>query len=199
MTEEEEWGEGTSHWSIDEFQAWLAASLTTNSDLKRWIVWGKRLTGTLPIEPEDLLREATLRVLAGTRKLNREVPIEVNLYGVMRSIASSWHKRRKRKPEMSLEDLLVSDDEESGDILEVLLVPDNGRAPSAEEELAYKQEMNIVLEMFADRPDAQMVIMGRADGLKGAALGEAAGLNPTQLATAQRLIARRMAGHRRDA
>lgn len=199
MTEEEELGEGTSHWSIDEFQAWLVVNLTTSADFKRWIVWGKRLVGTLPAEPEDLLREGTLRILTGTRKLNRAVSIEVNLYGVMRSIASSWHKRRKRKPEMSLEDLLASDEDEGGDILEVLLVPDNGNAPSAEEELGYKQEMNIVLDMFADRPDAQMVIMGRAEGLKGTALGEASGLNPTQLATAQRLIARRMAGYRRDA
>lgn len=199
MTEDEDLAEGSSNWSTEEFQTWLAGNLTTSAEFKRWILWGKRLVGTLPIEPEDLLRESTMRILAGSRKLNREYPIEVNLYGVMRSIASSWHKRRKRRPEMSLEDLLASDEEGGGDILEVLLIPDDARAPSAEEELAYKQEMNIVLEMFADRPDAQMVILGRAEGLKGVALAEAAELNATQLATAQRLIARRMAGCRRDA
>ena len=67
-------------------------------DSKRWIVVAKRLLGILTIEPDDLLREATLRILTGQRQLNRSVPIEVNLFGVMRSIASSWHKRRKRKP-----------------------------------------------------------------------------------------------------
>jgi DNA-directed RNA polymerase specialized sigma24 family protein len=187
------------YWTIEEFQAWLEAHLSTRVDSKRWITMAKRLLGTLTIEPDDLLREATFRILAGQRQLNRSVPIEVNLFGVMRSIASSWHKRRKRKPEISLEDLVSSDDEGGGgDFLEVLLIPDDSRAPSPEEELAYKQEMDALQAVFADRPDAQLVLMGRAEGLKGADLAEFAELNASQLATVQRLIARRLAGYRRD-
>jgi DNA-directed RNA polymerase specialized sigma24 family protein len=187
------------HWTIEEFQAWLETHLSTRVDSKRWIVMAKRLLGTLTVEPDDLLREATLRILAGQRQLNKSVPIEVNLFGVMRSIASSWHKRRKRKPEISLEDLVSSDDEGGGgDVLEVLLVPDDSRAPSPEEELAYKQEMDALQAVFADRPDAQLVLMGRAEGLKGTDLAEFAELNASQLATVQRLIARRLAGYRRD-
>ena len=187
------------HWTIEEFQAWLEAHLSTRVDSKRWIVMAKRLLGTLTIEPDDLLGEATFRILAGKRQLNRSVPIEVNLFGVMRSIASSWHKRRKRKPEISLEDLVSSDDDGGGgDVLEVLLVPDDSRAPSPEEELAYKQEMDALQAVLADRPDAQLVLMGRAEGLKGADLAEFAELNASQLATVQRLIARRLAGYRRD-
>lgn len=198
MTDKEDLGEEETHWSIEEFQAWLATNMTTRENCKRWILGAKRVLGSLNIEPEDLVRESTLRILCGDRKLNRIVPIEVNLYGVMRSIASSWHKRRKRKPEISLEEL-VDSDEEGHDILEVLLVPDDARAPSAEEELAYKQEMNAILELFADRPDAQMVIMGRQEGLKGVDLAQAADLNATQLASVQRLIARRLAEYRREA
>ncbi len=185
------------HWTIEEFQAWLEANLSTRVDSKRWIVMAKRLLASLNIEPDDLLREATFRILAGQRVLNRSVPIEVNLFGVMRSIASSWHKRRKRKPEISLEDL-VSTDEVDGDILEVLLVPDDSRAPNPEEELAYKQEMEALMAVFADRPDAQLVLMGRAEGLKGTELAAFAELNASQLATVQRLISRRLAGYRRD-
>lgn len=48
-------------------------------------------------------------------------------------------------------------------------------------------------------PDAQMVILGRAEGLKGAELAAFADLNASQLATVQRLISRRLAGYRRDA
>ena len=187
------------HWTIEEFQVWLEAYLSTRVDSKRWIVMAKRLLGTLTIVPDDLLREATLRILAGQRQLNRSVPIEVNLFGVMRSIASSWHKRRKRKPEISLDDLVSSDDDGSaGDILEVLLIPDDSRAPSPEEELAYKQEMEALMAVFADRPDAQLVLMGRAEGLKGTELATFAELNASQLATVQRLISRRLAGYRRD-
>ena len=184
-------------WTIEDFQAWLEANLSTRVDCKRWIVMAKRLLGSLNIEPDDLLREATFRILAGQRVLNRSVPIEMNLFGVMRSIASSWHKRRKRKPEISLEDL-VSTDEVDGDILEVLLVPDDSRAPSPEEELAYKQEMEALMAVFAERPDAQLVLMGRAEGLKGTELATFAELNASQLATVQRLISRRLAGYRRD-
>ena len=70
--------------------------------------------------------------------------------------------------------------------------------PHPEEELAYKQEMDALQAVFADRPDAQLVLMGRAEGLKGADLAEFAELNASQLATVQRLIARRLAGYRRD-
>ena len=114
-------------------------------------------------------------------------------------VRGGWHKRRKRKPEISLEDLVSSDDEGSGgDVLEVLLIPDDGRAPSPEEELAYKQEMEALMAVFADRPDAQLVLMGRAEGLKGTELATFAELNASQLATVQRLISRRLAGYRRD-
>jgi len=44
-----------------------------------------------------------------------------------------------------------------------------------------------------------MVILGRAEGLKGAELAAFADLNASQLATVQRLISRRLAGYRRDA
>lgn len=186
------------HWTIEEFQAWQAEHLASRADQKRWFVAAKRLLGTLNIEPGDLLGEAILRIHIGKRQLNKSVTIEANLDWVMHSIASSWHKRRKRKPEVSLEDLLATD-EASGDVLEVLLISDDDRAPSPEEEQAYKQELDALQAVFTDRPDAQMVILGRAEGLKGAELADFADLNASQLATVQRLISRRLAGYRRDA
>ena len=187
-----------SQWTGDEFQTWLASNVATKADQKRWILWAKRLLKGLPVEPEELLRETIIRTLAGKRKLSRKVPIDANVFGAMRSIASSWHKRRKRKPEISLEDLIGSDDDDQ-DPMEVILIPDDARAPSPEEELAYKQEMDALQDLFSDRPDAQLVLMGRVDGLKGAALAEAAGLNSAELASALRLISRRLATYRREA
>lgn len=187
------------HWTIEEFQTWQAEHLTSRVDQKRWIVAAKRLLGSLNIEPNDLLGEAIFRILIGKRQLNRSVTIKANLFGVMKSIASSWHKRRKRKPEVSLEELLATDDEASGDVMEVLLISDDDRATSPEEELAYKQELDALQAVFTDRPDAQMVILGRAEGIRGAELAAFADLNASQLATVQRLISRRLAGYRRDA
>ncbi|MGE3433486.1 MAG: hypothetical protein AB7I22_21050 [Ramlibacter sp.] len=190
--------ETDSLWSPEDFQAWLASNMATRVEQKRWILAAKRLLKGFPVEPEELLRETILRVLEGKRKLSRKVPIDVNVYGSMRSIVSSWHKQRKRKPEMSLEDL-ISWDDEGQDPLEVMLIPDDARASSPEEELAYKQEIEALLEIFEDRPEAQMVLMGRVDGLKGSALAEAAGLDSTALASALRLISRRLTTHRREA
>lgn len=187
-------------WIIEEFQQWMDGNMSNNADRKRWVLWAARLLKGLPVEPEELLREAVMRVLAGRRKLSRQVPIDVNMFGIMRSIASSWHKRRARRPEISVEDLVASDDEgQTQDPFEVIVIPENAKAASPEQELAFKQEMDSILNLFADREDAQLVIMGRAEGLKGAALAEAAGLDQVQLASVQRLIARRLAGYRRDA
>lgn len=187
-------------WTVEEFQQWMDGNMSSNADRKRWVLWAARLLKDLLVEPEELLREAVMRVLAGRRTLSRQVPIDVNMFGIMRSIASSWHKRRARRPEISVEDLVASDDEgQTQDPFEVIVIPENAKAASPEQELAFKQEMDAILNLFADREDAQLVIMGRAEGLKGAALAEAAGLDQAQLASVQRLIARRLAVYRRDA
>jgi DNA-directed RNA polymerase specialized sigma24 family protein len=188
--------EAHSQWTPEEFQAWLAANLSTNTDLKRWTLLALRLLKGLPVEPDALLTEAVARTLGGVRKFNREHPIEANLYETMRSIASSWHKARKRKPEVSLEDL-ISSGEDDQDPLEVLAAPE-GSQPSPEQELQFKQEMDGILALFEDREDAQLVIMGRAEGLKGTALAECAGLDQASLASVLRLISRRLSGHRRE-
>lgn len=187
-------------WTGEEFQEWMDGNMSSNADRKRWLLWAARLLKGLPVEPEELLRESVLRVLAGRRTLSRKVPIDVNVFGTMRSIASSWHKRRARRPEISVEDLAGADDDgQTQDPFEVLVIPEDARAASPEQELAFKQEMDAILNLFADREDAQLVIMGRAEGLKGVALAEAAGLDQVQLASVQRLIARRLASYRRVA
>lgn len=186
-------------WTAEEFQQWMDGNMSSNADRKRWVLWAARLLKGLAVEPDELLREAVMRVLAGRRTLSRHVPIDVNVFGIMRSIASSWHKGRARRPEISVEDLVGSDDEgQTQDPFEVLVVPEDAQAVSPEQELAFKQEMDAILNFFADREDAQLVIIGRAEGLKGTALAEAAGLDQVQLASVQRLIARRLAGYRRD-
>ncbi|WBY00045.1 hypothetical protein PE066_11175 [Ramlibacter tataouinensis] len=186
-----------SQWTPEEFQSWLAANMSRPVEHKRWVMLASRFLKGLQVDPQALLAEAIDRTLRGVRKFNREHPIEANLYGTMRSIASSWHKARKRKPEIGLEDLISSDENEL-DPLEVLVAPE-GAQPSPEEELAFKQELDGILTLFEDREDAQMVILGRAEGLKGAALAEFAGVDQPKLASVQRLISRRLVGYRREA
>lgn len=184
------------HWTTEEFQDWVKTTLVSDTERKRWVLHSARLLKGFPVEPSALLAEAVLRMSSGIRTLNRMHPIEANLYGTMRSIASSWWKARKRKPEISLEDLVGLDDEDR-DPLEVLLTPEDVQA-SPEAELVYKQEIEQILKVFEDREDAQLVILGRIDGLKGTALADAAGLDKAGLAAALRLISRRLPAYRRE-
>lgn len=186
-----------SKWTTEEFQGWLQANLTSTADRKRWILFSARLLKGLPVPPDALLGEAVTRALAGVRKFNREHPIEANLHETMRSIASSWNKTRKRKPEISLQDL-ISSDTNAVDPLEVLTVPE-GEQSSPEDALEYKQELEAILALFADREDAQLVVLGRAEGLQGKALAEFAGIDQATLASVLRLVSRRLTEYRRDA
>lgn len=187
----------SSQWTREKFQAWLHANLTSTADRKRWILFAARLLKGLPAPPDALLVEAITRALEGVRNFNRAHPIEANLHETMRSIASSWHKARKRKPEISIEEL-ISSDADGQDPLEVFVAPDDMQS-SPEEELAYKQEMEAILALFDDREDAQLVVLGRAEGLQGKALADSVGIDQAALASVLRLVTRRLAGYRRDA
>jgi DNA-directed RNA polymerase specialized sigma24 family protein len=188
----------TAHcqWTAEEFKDWLDANLSTSAARKRWILHAARILKGLPVEPDALLSETIARALFGARKFNRDFPIEANLHEAMRSVAHSWRKTRKRKPEISLNDL-ISSDEGDQDPLEVLGVPE-GVQTSPEEDLAYKQEMDAMSALFEDREDAQMVFLGRAEGLRGAALAEFACVSQAELASVLRLITRRLAAYRSE-
>lgn len=186
-----------SHWTREEFQVWLQANLSSTADRKRWFLFAARLLKGLPAPPDLLLAEAITRGLEGARNFNRAHPIEANLHETMRSIASSWHKARKRKPEINFEDLISSDDG-TLDPLAVFLGPDDMQS-SPQDELQFKQELDAILELFADRQDAQLVVMGRAEGLQGKALAEFAEIDQAKLASVLRLVTRRLAEYRRDA
>ena len=187
----------SSHWTREEILVWHEAHLTSPVDKRRWILAATRLLKGLPAPPNALLAEALLRALGEVRHFKRDYPIEANLHETMRSIASSWHKARKRKPEISFEELIGSEDDER-DPLEVFLAPHDVQA-SPQDELEYKQEIEAMLKLLADREDAQMVLLGRSEGLKGKELAEFADVDQAKLASVQRLVSRRLAAYRRQA
>jgi DNA-directed RNA polymerase specialized sigma24 family protein len=186
-----------SLWTPEEFREWIEAKLSRPIDQKRWRLHASRLLLGLPVPPDDLVTEAVLRTLDGRRKFNREHSIEANFFEAMHSISSSWHKAHKRKPEISLEDLLGTDTD-STDPLEVFARPDGVQA-SPEDELIYQEELKAILAQFIDREDAQMVVLGRTEGFEGKALAEFAGIEHAKLASVLRLITRRLTAYRRDA
>lgn len=132
----------------------------------------------------ELVQEAVLRALGGSRKCPRHVPIMAFLIETMRSIAG--HERTKHGRMVFLADL---DDAAAAGTSG----PAGERDP--EEELMRKQEIAAVQRidaLFSDDPEAQLVLMGWSEELRGAALQEATGLESGKLHYAIKRIRKRM-------
>ena len=136
----------------------------------------------------ELLHEAVCRALTGSRKCPRHIPFMAFLVETMRSIA--YHARKKTRRSAPL-----------------TAVPNSGRAgeasqgdppatgPSAEDILIEKESaaaVQAIHDNFEDDPEAQLVLMGWAEELRGAPLREATGLDQAGLDYAAKRIRTRM-------
>lgn len=139
-------------------------------------------------EADDLLQEAIVRTVSGERKCPRDLPIEVFLSGVMRSLVSSSAKETSRKPET-----VSLDVEGSSDLHESLAV--------AEQDTPEKHMINAnqarvlqnrILDALSDDETNQILALGMMDEQKGAELQKLAGINENELATRRRQIRRRL-------
>lgn len=107
-------------------------------------------------EPQDLLSEAVQRALDGERKCPRGVAPHVFLGNAMKSIA--WARREQLEGEPDMVSLEQAED--------VVATP----ARSPERAIIARQDCDGMLaaldELFADDAEAQVVFMGRIDGLE---------------------------------
>jgi DNA-directed RNA polymerase specialized sigma24 family protein len=131
----------------------------------------------------ELLHEAVCRALNGERRCPRDVPVMAFVAMTMRSIAS--HDRLERRRVAS-----------SGGDGQDAAGAARTAAPSPEDDLIQKQDaaaVEAIHGFFADDQEAQLVLLGWQDGLRGAALREATGLDQGKLDYAIRRIRLRMA------
>jgi DNA-directed RNA polymerase specialized sigma24 family protein len=140
--------------------------------------------------PHELVYEAVCRTLVGDRSCPRDVPFMAFIVETMRSIA--YHERAKRRRSVPL-----------------TLVPRHGGASEGppdcpsdqltpEEHLLEREAADMVQTMHGllkDDPEAQLVLMGWADGLRGKALREAAGLDQAALDYAGKRIRSQIRKH----
>jgi DNA-directed RNA polymerase specialized sigma24 family protein len=132
--------------------------------------------------PGELIHEAVCRALTGARNCPRAVPFMAFMATTMRSIASHDRKQRRRT-----ESLGTAADDPATD-------PPTS-APSPEDVMMQKQDAAAVQAIhgcFDDDPQAQLVLLGWQDGLRGAELREATGLEQRQLDYAIKRIRTRM-------
>ena len=128
----------------------------------------------------DLLHEAVLRALEGTRRWPGNVPLVVFLAGIMCSLADEhWRQHRVR---MAL--FAVARPEES--------VVDH--APDPERELIARQSLLAIDRLFRDDAKALQLILGLANGLSAEEIQRSCAMDATRYATIRKRIRRRLLG-----
>jgi DNA-directed RNA polymerase specialized sigma24 family protein len=142
--------------------------------------------GTL-LDPPDLLQEAFLRALGGTRHCPADVDVIKFLAETMHSIASDEAKKRARHRELQTVPVFAEDG--------LAHDPPDPQA-NAEEALVGEQEARrirqAVIDLFVEDPAAQVMVEGMMEGMEGEELREVTGLTKIAFASKRRLIRRRI-------
>jgi RNA polymerase sigma-70 factor (ECF subfamily) len=124
----------------------------------------------------DVLNEAIVRVLDGSRPWPPDVPLLAFLSGVMRSICDDLWRRARREP--------VVDD------LADLVVSVEGTSPDAERTLAAAQALAEVHQLFAADPCALKIIAGIGEGLSAREICQLYGMSERDYNTARKRMRR---------
>ena len=146
-----------------------------------------RATGLEPLEGGDFVNEAIARLLSGSRRWPRKVPLVVFLLQTMRSIANSHWKRLERPKEVRESALLAV--AEAGDGI-VDWAPDVSMEPEARTLAA--ETLARIEDLFSGDEDAMTVISGAGNGKSPAEIQTEACMDATRYATIRRRIRRRV-------
>ena len=147
-----------------------------------------RVVGLNAVDWQDLLNEAFVRTLDGSRRWPREVPLVVFLRETMRSIASE-HWRRLKAP------VVVSESEANSDRVAGDGIVDKTAdwTTQPERSASAGEVLEQIEREFADDADARQVMDGMVRGDSPRAIQEKACMNATRYASTQRRIRRRLA------
>jgi RNA polymerase sigma-70 factor (ECF subfamily) len=114
-----------------------------------------------------------------------DVPIEVFLSGVMRSIRTEYWRRQRRDGRHWRRGEAADDSPAAGGEAEPAdAVPDPERA------LLALQELEAIAKLFADDPVALQIIVGLGDGLSADEIRAACGLTKTEYDSARKRMRR---------
>ena len=167
-----------------------ALALLSDADLKRAERIADFLARGLPgMKGEDLLHEVYVKLLSGERRFPRNVhPVKV-LKSAMHSEASNARKGARASPiDPRVQIVTASQSEDSGPRV------DGADRRSPEVELLASEQFTALIATCAGDPDAELVIMAWADGLKGADAQEATGLCAKAFDAARKRATRKLAG-----
>ena len=169
----------------------IAAALRclSDADLRRLERIARiRVIGLHAVDWQDLVNEAIVRLLDGSRRWPRDVPLVVFLRETMRSIASEYWRRLKAP-------VVVSESEANTDRVTGAGIVDNTAdwTTQPERRASADEVLEQIEREFADDADALQVIDGMVKGNSPRATQEVACMNATRYASTQRRIRRRLA------
>jgi DNA-directed RNA polymerase specialized sigma24 family protein len=126
----------------------LADELVTETELLRLKAIAHLHARGLPpaVGWSDLLQEAFTRILDGSRRRPKGIPMVSFVAGVMRSIRSDYWRRTRRELDSAAALQEMRED-----------------APDPERSLAALQELTAISDLFADDAQVQQIIAGAAE------------------------------------
>ena len=162
----------------------------TDADLRRLeLIARMRTIGLHEVEWQDLLHEAIVRMLDGTRQWPKDVGLVVFLRQTMRSIASDYWRRRKISPVVAESQLHNPSSEGEGTFLEAVvdLTADPERDAAAAETIAQ------IEQAFRGDSEALDVLWGMAIGKSPREIQDEGHMDARRYASVQRRIRRTLA------
>ena len=161
-----------------------AAEALTRVDLKRLWAVSRVIIGGYHVDRagrdyDDLVSEAFLRTLDGSRRWKRGVGFLHHLAEVMRSVACDWKLQESRAALWSRSESAMS---------AAANVPNPG--PSAESVAETRDELQHLIGAFSDDAPARAVIEGWAVGYKSPEIMERHGMSKKEFQTAVRRVRR---------
>jgi DNA-directed RNA polymerase specialized sigma24 family protein len=173
--------ETVDHTAVDAARAIHALSDTDLIRLRALArLWSRGLPGG--IGWADVLNEAIVRVLDGSRSWPRGVPLLAFLSGVMRSICDDqWRKARR--------ELLVRNGDQCAPRVPA---EEATAAPDPERTLAAAQALAEVDRLFAADPGALKIIAGLAEGLTPGEICRTYGMTELEYDTTRKRMRRRL-------
>lgn len=165
-------------------------ALDADEKLKLHAIAQGRARGTGMVG-KDLLHETICRAMLGARRCPKNVPLMAFLVQTMRSISS--HARDKYKAQRDREHADTGIDP-------VLLAEEKSRAPLSPEDQAMRDDeddartkmVEEIFECFKDDPEAELLLLGWSDGLRGEKLREFVGVDQPALDYVAKRIRRRV-------
>jgi RNA polymerase sigma-70 factor (ECF subfamily) len=141
----------------------VAEGLLTPTDLLRLKAIARLHEWGLPPDMgwADLLQEALLRLLQGSRTAAPGIPTVTLVAGIMRSIKDEQWRRQRRAATVALSETEIDP------------------APNPERCLAAQQELQAIFDLFAGDPPALRILHGVTAGLTPEEIRAASGMSKT--------------------